>query len=73
MNTDSILTSFREVKFLAQIEYFAKAIYSPCKGYSLSKMADFQQRLVSGIFGVFSSVFSTELIQCEYRIAFDMF
>ena len=26
MNTYSILTSFREVKFLAQIEYFAKAI-----------------------------------------------
>ena len=26
VNTDSILTSFREVKFLAQIDYFAKAI-----------------------------------------------
>ena len=72
VNTDSILTIFREVKFLAQIQYFAKAM-APCKGYSLSKMADFQQRLVSGIFGVFSSVFSTELIQCEHRIAFDMF
>ena len=32
-------------------------LYSPCKGYSLWKMADFQHRLISGIIGVFSSGF----------------
>ena len=28
-----------------------------CKGYSLCKMADFQNRLISQIFGVFASSF----------------
>ena len=40
----------------------------------LCKMADFQHRLISGIFGVFSNfgpVFCTELLQCEYRIDFE--
>ena len=32
VNTDSILTIFREVKFLAQIQYFAKAM-APCKAF----------------------------------------
>ena len=53
-----ILTCFRHFKFLDQIEYFAKAIaHGPWKGYSFCKMADFQNRLISGIFVVFSSGF----------------
>ena len=55
---ESILTCFRQFKFLAQIEFFTKAIaHGPRKGYSLCKMADFQNRLISGIFVVFSSGF----------------
>ena len=66
VNTEPILTCFREFKFLTQIEYFAKAIA-------------FARRPIFNIvlfleYLVFSrAVFRTELLQCEYRIDFDMF
>ena len=41
--------------------FFGILIFDPksgfCMGYSLSMMADFQNALISGIFGVFSSGF----------------
>ena len=41
--------------------FFGILIFDPnrqfCKGYSLCKMADFQNGLISGLFGVFSSGF----------------
>ena len=42
-----------------------------CKGYSLSMMADFQNRLISRIFGVFSSAFmhTTTLIWLKNRFS----
>jgi len=48
VNTDSLLTIFREFKFLAQIEYFAKAI-AHAKAFarwSLFNIASFQKYLV---------------------------
>ena len=36
-------------------------------------MADFQNALISGIFRVFSSGFSTELLEITCRMDFDMF
>ena len=48
--------------FLMQAVFFTELlIFDPnwpfCQGYSLCTMADFQNRLISGIFGVFSSGF----------------
>ena len=64
MNTESSLTCFRQ---LAQTKYFAKAI-------AHAKTIDFARWPIFNIghfaiFGVFSN---TELLQCEYRIDFDM-
>ena len=42
-------------------------------GYSLYKMADFQNCLISGILGVFGGVFCTEQLQRSCRIVFGMF
>ena len=41
-----------------------------CKAYNLAKMAYFQNRLISWIFGVFwSGFFCTELLYCSRRIS----
>ena len=47
----SISACFLEFQFLTQTDNFAWADFSLCK------MADFQNGLISGIFGVFSSAF----------------
>ena len=36
-----------------------------CKGYSLCKIADFKNRLISGIFGIFRAVFFTDYSLCK--------
>ena len=72
MNTELILTRFRQFKILAQIEYFAKAI-----GYA--KAIDFARWPIFNIVSFleylvfFRAVFCTELLLCEYRMDFDMF
>ena len=72
MNTESILTYFRQLKILAQIEYFAKAI-------AHAKAIDYARRPILNIVSFleylvfFRAVFCKELLQCEYRIDFDMF
>ena len=48
---------FWPFSFLTQTEYFSKAIGVAWAIYSLCKMADFQNRLISPIFGFFSSAF----------------
>ena len=65
VNTDSLLTCFKKFKFLAQIEYFAKAIaHARCLIFNIVLFLEY---LV-----FFRAVFCTELLQCEYRIYFDM-
>ena len=66
VNTESILTCFRQFKILAQIEYFAKAI--DFARWPIFNIVSFLEYLV-----FFRTVFCTELLQCEYRIDFDMF
>ena len=41
-------------------------------GYSLCMMADFQNGLISRIFGVFGAVFCTEQLLMICRMDFDM-
>ena len=53
----SFFACFWHFKFLTQTGHFEKAIYSVCMGYSLCKMGDFQNCLISRIFDVFSSGF----------------
>ena len=36
-----------------------------CKGYSLCKIADFKNRLISGIFGILRAVFFTDYSLCK--------
>ena len=71
MNTGSILTCLRQFKILAQIEYFAKAIVHAkaihFARWPIFNMVSFLEYLV-----FFRAVFCTELVQCEYRIDFDM-
>jgi len=71
-NRESILTYFREFKILAQNEYFAKAI-------AHAKAIDFARWPIFNIFSFleylvfFQAVFCRQLLQCEYRMSFDMF
>ena len=57
--------------------FFAFLIFDPnwpfCIGYSLCKMADFENCLISRIFGVFLSRFCTEQLYCSCRMVFHMF
>ena len=66
VNTDLILTCFREFEFLAQIEYFTKAI--AFARWPIVKIVFFLEYLAFP-----RAIFSTELLQCKYRIDFDMF
>ena len=42
-------------------------------GYSLCMMADFQNGLISRLFGVFLAVFCTEKLKMLWRMDFNMF
>ena len=57
--------------------FLAFLIFDPnwpfCKGYCVSKMADFKNCLISRIFAVFRAVFCTEQLQYSCRIVFRMF
>ena len=66
MNTESILTCFREFKFLTQIEYFAKAI-------AFARRPIFNILLFLEYLVLSRALFRTELLQCDYRIDFDSF
>ena len=72
MNNESILKCLRQFKLFAQIKYFAKAI-------AHAKAVDFARWPIFNIVSFleylvfFRTVFWTELLQCEYRIDFDMF
>ena len=72
MNIESILTCFRQLKILAQIEYFAKAI-AHAKAIDFARWPIFNIVSFLEYFMFFRAVFCTELLQCEYRIDFDMF
>ena len=72
VNTEWVLTCFRQFKTMAQNEYFAKAI-------AHAKAIDFARWPILNIVSFleylvfFRAVFCTELLQCEYRLDFDMF
>ena len=72
VNTESILTCFRQFKILAQIEYFARAI-AHTKAIHFARWPIFNMVSFLEYSVFFRSVFCTELLQCEYRIDFDMF
>ena len=72
MNTESILTCFRQFKYLAQSEYFAKAI-AHAKAIDFARLPIFNIVSFLEYLKFFRAVFCTELHQCEYRIDFDMF
>ena len=47
--------------------------YTLCMGYSLSEMADFQNRLISRILGVFASGFLHRTTSILFKMVFRMF
>ena len=57
--------------------FFKILIFDPNRpfwqGYSLCKMAEIKSYVISGVFGVFSSGFFTELHSCACKIDFCMF
>ena len=72
MNTESILTYFRQFKIVGQIEYFAKAI-AHAKAIDFARWPIFYIVSFLEYLMFFRAVSSTELLQCEYRIDFDIF
>ena len=72
MNTESILTCLRQFKILAQIQYFAKAI-AHAKAIDFARWPIFNIVSFLEYLVFFRTVFCTELLQCEYRIEFEMF
>ena len=56
---ESFFSCFLHFLFLTQNDQFCEG-YSLCMGYSLCKVADFQDGLICGIFGVFWSRFLTD-------------
>ena len=72
MNTESILTYFRQFKILAQIEYFAKAI-AHAKAIDFARWPIFYIVSFLEYLVFFRAVFCAKLLQSEYRIDFDMF
>ena len=72
MNNESILKCFRQFKILGQIKYFAKAI-AHAKGIDFARWPIFNIVSFLEYLVFFRTVSCTELLQCEYRIDFDMF
>ena len=72
MNTELIVTYLRQFKILAQIEYFAKTI-AHAKAIDFASWPIFYivSFLEYSVF--FRAVFCAQLLQCEYRIDFDIF
>ena len=72
MNTESILTCFRQLKILAQIDYFAKAI-AHAKAIDFARWPIFNMVSFLEYLVFFQVVVCTELVSSEYRIKFDIF
>ena len=72
MNTEWILTCFKQFQILAQIEYFAKAI-AHAKAIDFARWQIFNIVSFLGYLVFFRAVFCTELLQFEYRMDFEMF
>ena len=72
MNRESILKFFRQFKILAEIEYFAKAI-AHAKAIDFARWPIFHMISCLEYLVSFQAVFFTELLQCKYRIDFDIF
>ena len=72
MNTESILAYIRKFKIVAQIEYFAKAI-GHAKALDFTRWPIFNMVSFLEYLVFFRAVFCKELLQCEYRIDFDIF
>ena len=72
MNTESILTYFRQFKILAKIEYFAKAI-AHAKAIDFARWPIFNMVSFLEYLVFFRAVSSKKLLQCEYRIDFGIY
>ena len=72
VNTEWISKCLREFKILAQIECFAKAI-AHAKNIDFARWPIFNIVSFLEYLVFFRAVFCTELLQCEYRMDFDMF
>ena len=72
MNTESILTYFRQLKIWGQSEYFAKAI-AHAKAIDFARWPIFNIVSFLEYLVFFRAVFCTELLQGEYIIDFDIF
>ena len=72
VNTEWIVTYFRQFKILAHIEYFANAM-AHARAIDFERWPIFNMVSFLEYFAFFRAVFCAELLQCEYRIDFDIF